>query len=1105
MALVVAVAMVSGLSGAGALKTSVRGLSQRSTDATGVIVFERFKPQSHDDIFTVNPDGSGLRQLTNDERSFGPDVSRDGTKIVFETSGSSPFAITTMGIDGTNRKSLGVGGLFPRWSPDGTQVVYAADDPRAAGPLAIVNADGSGNHTLAGTDGGDSPAFTPDGAHIIFGRVSAPLDGIWELDLPSGAPRRLFGGAVTTLDISPSGTQLAYDRRLEFLTVSALDGSGQRDVLAGYGARWSPDGKQFVYFNLGGPDGLGIIGADGSNPRTIVNDMSVLSPSWGGGAPAPPADADHDGVPDKVELALAEQYAPVLFLEPSESNYPVNVDWLMQRMHLTYREDGCTPDKIRSLNDGPVGNQQALIGHSVAQPWAHPDDFSGDHTSICLLGSDKAVRLTTVDGFPDGSNGNGVGDEQTWQLSYTDAFNNDSTRLGALDPKQWVTYVHAYPTHDGGMMLQYWHVFAYNQLDFDNHEGDWDASVQVQLDNTNHLEGVWFSRHGDDHPGTFVHPDALTMYHGTHVEVAVDGGGHAAYASPDDWCRNPGTTAGVHGAIVWPSDPAEPSPTNLHHQNSGGSCLNQPASDAGGTVWQTWTTGVVDQGGSALDHHLTSAHSVQGGLVMLGQCNPGHQGTALLEGSCSPLNGQDFIRYSGQWGTTRGAFGGLPVFSPRGPVFQGFDSSRGIYTAWYNQAADHPRTAQQLPPAASGPIKRVVFVHGIRANCTTIGNTQPNGSVQDYHDLLQPLRASLGAENVEVFCYDDDLGNLSTVPIFKPLPQPGPAPVPATGCARSCDTTPGSFQQGSKTVCAQHRPDANIGPLYAAPGADGTDVCDGNGALAYDASKLENELYRYYLSDIKQYGQPLATAIIGNSMGGAITRGWLRLAQYRDSPTLRMVTTVVFLEPAQQGSWVAAVGQAVRNMPNPLGLNLLLDLAKTMASNNGLALERAGVADLAPASPWYQSVNAMGPAPPRLHYYNFSVDITARLHTYIGTFELGPPIQEDAGDLILLPGSDRAEATPPEGGSRFLPFGSAVDQHQYLINRTVDLAISDSFLGLPSFDLTPLLKDPYAHPNFGAHIGQLTVPSCAAGHPIVSIPGEIDRILNDPANACTGG
>ena len=61
-------------------------------------------------------------------------------------------------------------------------------------------------------------------------------------------------------------------------------------------------------------------------------------------------------------------------------------------------------------------------------------------------------------------------------------------RAGQIDdPHGWITYVHAYGNVDGGITIQYWRVYAYDQskllfVDF-GHGGDWEG-IAVHLDST---------------------------------------------------------------------------------------------------------------------------------------------------------------------------------------------------------------------------------------------------------------------------------------------------------------------------------------------------------------------------------------------------------------------------------------------------------------------------------------------------------------------------------------------------------------------------------------------------------------------------------------------
>src|SRR5262249_1168561 len=138
-------------------------------------------------------------------------------------------------------------------------------------------------------------------------------------------------------------------------------------------------------------------------------------------------------------------------------------------------------------------------------------------------------------------------------------------RVGSLNPSDWKTYVHVYPSNSGGVIVQYWHCFAYNEfsfLGFGNHGGDWDASIQVRLDTNLMPLGAWYSRHAHDHPGDYFPWSQLQTYRGAHPIVTIDGGGHAAYKDPQDkdvYWEDLGVPDYARSTITWfPNGPDGP-------------------------------------------------------------------------------------------------------------------------------------------------------------------------------------------------------------------------------------------------------------------------------------------------------------------------------------------------------------------------------------------------------------------------------------------------------------------------------------------------------------------------------------------------------------------
>ena len=130
---------------------------------------------------------------------------------------------------------------------DSDEFVFTMREPDR---FFVMNEDGTGWRMLfqfKGYAACGSPAVSPDGKLIAFDawsinpRTSAAM---FIMSIEGGAPRELANGAMPTW--SKDGTMLAYSR--SGIGVITADGSETRVIdPGGWGAQWSPDGKEIAY------------------------------------------------------------------------------------------------------------------------------------------------------------------------------------------------------------------------------------------------------------------------------------------------------------------------------------------------------------------------------------------------------------------------------------------------------------------------------------------------------------------------------------------------------------------------------------------------------------------------------------------------------------------------------------------------------------------------------------------------------------------------------------------------------------------------------------------------------------------------------------------
>jgi Tol biopolymer transport system component len=274
--------------------------------ANGKIVFRRdadVAAARFSEIFTVNPDGSGLTQLTFDGNNIGPRWSADGTKIVFVSSRVTPgdtdgnYEIWVMNADGSGQMQITFTAspfhnVHPAFSPDGSKIVFESNrPPSTTSDIWVMNADGSNPHqlTTASPDYEIEPVWSPDGSKIVFKRSAKIFvmnpDGSGQTDISKDP-----GATDEYPEWSPDGRMIAFNSfPSRAIWVMNADGSGRKQLsnpsplpLADEFPAWSPDGAKIAFFR--GIDSIWVMNADGSNPVDITvsqpNSDTDFEPNW---------------------------------------------------------------------------------------------------------------------------------------------------------------------------------------------------------------------------------------------------------------------------------------------------------------------------------------------------------------------------------------------------------------------------------------------------------------------------------------------------------------------------------------------------------------------------------------------------------------------------------------------------------------------------------------------------------------------------------------------------------------------------------------------------------------------------------------------------------
>ena len=265
------------------------------------------------DIFTMNADGSGLRQLTTNPRNDRqPDWSPTGRDIAYsidKPNATRNFEVARMTAAGTGHRRLttsptDVASTQPSWRPDRKGILFRRTGPGRAGSIWQMGLLGD-NPMLRFAPPSNPlyPSWSPDMRRVLFAAISPTADtdrGIFTLE-PSGTGLRTLFDVAGAYDSapawSPDGRRIAFEsdadvaganpeRDMEVWTMAA-DGSDRvqltRNATHDEGPAWSPDGRLLAYTS--GPDNLHgdihVMTAAGRHLRALTSFAGAdESPDW---------------------------------------------------------------------------------------------------------------------------------------------------------------------------------------------------------------------------------------------------------------------------------------------------------------------------------------------------------------------------------------------------------------------------------------------------------------------------------------------------------------------------------------------------------------------------------------------------------------------------------------------------------------------------------------------------------------------------------------------------------------------------------------------------------------------------------------------------------
>lgn len=274
------------------------------------------------EIYAITPGGTATR-ITTSNNSWDPAYSPDGSRIAFISSNpGGTNQVFVMNADGSGRRQVTntpTAKQEPTWSADGTRIAYVANSFDVDGQTDLeiwaINADGTGRQQLTNNSFPDTqPAWSPLGNKIAF--VSARTgdndkniyvmnaNGSGQTSITPNSPPGCSPNCYQGDDVNPAwshnGNKIAYVHGygtpqnplagggLPNIWTMNPDGSGKINVsnnpdVSAFEPAWSPNGARIAYTGVatGSSQDIYVMNANGAGQAPIdTNAAKDEDPDW---------------------------------------------------------------------------------------------------------------------------------------------------------------------------------------------------------------------------------------------------------------------------------------------------------------------------------------------------------------------------------------------------------------------------------------------------------------------------------------------------------------------------------------------------------------------------------------------------------------------------------------------------------------------------------------------------------------------------------------------------------------------------------------------------------------------------------------------------------